>query len=105
MAVGDPADDSGALFVDFRDVVFFAALREVDFAAGLRAVGLRAVGLRAVSLPRLADLVFFAGFVFALVLLRAFSLVEDLRVRAFAALFLGFAIAGLLPHLVGECEC
>ena len=100
MAVGDPADDSGDLFVDFRDVVFFAALREVDLAAGLRAVGLRAV-----SLPRLADLVFFAGFVFAVALLRAFSLVEDLRVRAFAAPFLGFAIARLLPQLVGGCEC
>ena len=96
MAVGDPADDSGDLFVDFRDVVFFAALREVDLATGLRAVGLA---------TRLADLVFFAGFVFAVALLRAFSLVEDLRVRAFAAPFLGFAIPGLLPHLVGGCEC
>ena len=95
MAVGEPADDSGALFIDFRDVVFFAALREVDLAAGLRAAGLRA---------RLVDPVFFAGFVFAVALLRAFSLVEDLRVRDFAAPFLGFAIAGLLPHLVG-CEC
>jgi len=101
MAVGDPADDSGDLFVDFRDVVFFAALREVDLAAGLRAAGLRAAGLA----TRLADLVFFAGFVFAVALLRVFSLVEDLRVRAFAALFLGFAIAELLPHLVGGCEC
>jgi hypothetical protein len=100
MAVGDPADESGDLFVDFRDVVFFAALREVDLAARWRAAGLRAV-----SLPRLADLVFFAGFVFAVALLRAFSLVEELRVRAFAAPFLGFAIARLLPHLVGECEC
>ena len=96
MAVGDPADDSGDLFVDFRDVVFFAALREVDLATGLRAVGLA---------TRLADLFFFAGFAFAVALLRAFSLVEDLRERALAAPFLGFAIAVLLPHLVGGCEC
>jgi len=96
MAVGDPADDSGDLFVDFRDVFFFAALREVDLVASLRAFGL---------VTRLADLVFFAGFVFAVALFRAFSLGEDLRARAFAALFLGFAIARLLPHLVGGCEC
>jgi hypothetical protein len=88
MAVGDPADDSGDLFVDFRDVVFFAALREVDLAAGLRAFG---------RVTRLADLAFFAGFVFAVALLRGFALVEDLRDRAFAARFLGFAIARLLP--------
>ena len=96
MAVDDPADDSGDLFVDFRDVVFFAALREVDFAAGLRAFGL---------VTRLADFAFFAGFVLAVALLRVFTLVEDLRERALAAPFLGFAIAGLLPHLVGGCEC
>jgi hypothetical protein len=95
MAVGDPADEFGDLFVDFRDVVFFAALREVDLAARWRAAGLRAV-----SLPRLADLIFFASFVFVVALLRAFSLVEDLRVRAFAAPFLGFAIARL-PSALG----
>lgn len=98
MAVGDSADGSTDLFADLRDVVFFAALREVDLAAALRALGL------ATRLTDFAIVTGLRGFVFAVALLRVFSLVEDLRDRAFAALFFGFAIARLLPNLVGGYE-
>jgi len=81
-----------------RDVSFFAALRDVDLLAGLRAVGL---------IARLTEFAFFTGlrgFVFAVALLRVFGLAEDLRDRALAGPFLGFAIAVLLPHLVDGRE-
>lgn len=95
MAVGDPAEDSGDLFLDLREVVFFAACRAVDLLAGLLAVGL---------VMRLADLAFFAGFGFAAARLRVFGLAADLRERAFAALFLGFAMVDFLSDLAGGCE-
>ena len=94
MAVGAPADDSGDLFLDLREVVFFAAFRAVDFLAGLRAVGL---------VVRLADLAFFAGFDFVVARFRVFGLVAGLRERAFAAPFLGFAMIDFLSELAG-CE-
>jgi hypothetical protein len=89
MAVGDSA--VADLLADLRAVVFFAALREVDLLAVLRAFG---------RAPPLTDFIFFTlfrGFDFAVALLRGFALVKDFRDRAFAARFLGFAIAQLLP--------